>query len=199
MRYLFNILLLCLCINAKAQTSNKTEYYYYFHNTQKVNGKNIPDMEDEIIMIVYSQNTTKCYFYGTSDEFDEAREGYLPGFITLEATNAVVKDGNISLRFNSTDHNFYSQPIEPFLHTDQEIKSAGYRLWLQGLSDSQIVMEGRFNSDSTLSLRNITFYPNDTKVFRRVTKAFVTSTYKRSLITPDLERANNKDTGWFQD
>ena len=75
MKYIFNILLLCLCINAKAQTSNKTEYYYYFHNTQKVNGKNIPDMEDEIIMIVYSQNTTKCYFYGTSDEFDEAREG----------------------------------------------------------------------------------------------------------------------------
>ena len=196
MKYVYNILLLCLCINVKAQTSDKTEYYYYFHNTQKVNGKNIPDKEDEIIMIVYSQNTTKCYFYGTSDEFDEAREGYLPGFITLEATNAVVKNGNISLRFNSTDHDFYSQPIEPFLHTDKEIKSAGYRLWLQSPINAwtQIVMEGRFNSDSTLSLRNITFYPNDTKVFRRVTKAFVTSTYKRSLITTYLERENNENS-----
>lgn len=198
MKYLFNILLLCLCINAKAQQSDKTEYYYYYGNKQMVNGKNIPSMDDEIIMIVYSQNTTKCYYYGTSDEFMDAREGFLPGFITLEATNTVVKDGNISLRFNSTDHDFYSQPIEPFLHTEKEIKSAGYRLWRQASMNAwaQIVMEGRFNSGSTLSLKNITFYPNDTKVFRRVSKAFVTSTYKRSLITTDLERENNINSSY---
>lgn len=199
MKFLLNILLLCICINVNAQQDSNTLYYYYFDDTKTINGKNQPNMCDEVIMITFSQNATKCYYYGTSDEFIDSRDGFLPGFITLEATNVMMKNGKISLTLNSTNHDFYSQPIELFLHTDKDIKSAGYRLWLQAAINCwmKIDMEGTYDN-STLSLTNKTIAPTKRKVFHKVSKDFVTSTYKRSLITKEDERANNIDS-MFQD
>jgi hypothetical protein len=199
MKSLLNIILLCICINVNAQQDSNTQYYYYFDDTKTINGKNQPNMCDEVIVMTFSEDATKCYFYGTSDEFMDSREGFLPGFITLEATNVMMENGRISLTFNSTNHNFYSQPIELFLHTDKDIKSAGYRLWLQAAINCwmKIDMEGTYDN-STLLLTNKTIAPNKTKVFRKVSKDFVTSTYKRTLITKEDESANNKDSMFLE-
>lgn len=187
----FIILALLFSANRPIMASTPDTLYFHYYASGMDGVKKI-DMEDKIIVIVKDKHRYKCFFYGTSDDFEEAREGYLPGFISIEATNLSFSGGEISFHLNSTNHNFYSQPVEIGLHTDENIIAAGYRLWLQPSENCwcDVTLRGTYTQDSIV-IYNETFpYINDSIVFYKEPMERIKS-YNRNLISPDLERENN--------
>lgn len=192
MKAFFLVLALLFTAN-KSIIASTPDTLFFHHYASNINGVKNFDMEDKIIVIVKDGYKYKCFYYGTSDDFEEAREGYLPGFISVEATNLSVSEGKISFHLNSTNHNFYSQPVEVGLYTDENIIASGYKLWLQASSNCwrDVLFCGTYTQDSII-IHNKTFPYNDSMVFYKEPMARIKS-YNRNLISSDLERENNID------
>lgn len=171
---------------------NDTICYHYYADSERSNGVRIPCMYDEILVVINNGNGTECMYYGPSLEFDDSPEPFLPGFITLDATDFLMKNGKVSFKLNPTGRNYYSQPIELNLRTDEDIQNAGYRLWLQfpEFFWMDVMFEGVYDNN-TISIRNKTLYPEKMKVFHKEPLHDTMNTYKRNLIEAELERENN--------
>lgn len=193
MKALFFILALLYTINSPI-TASTPDTLFFHHYASDIDGVKNFDMEDKIIVIVKDDYESKCFYYGTSDDFDEAREGYFPGFITLEANDLSIKGKKISFRLNSTDYNFYSQPIEIGFHTEAEIEKAGYKRWFIPSFNcwKDVHMEGTISKDSII-IENKTLPFNGPAVFYRERMEKIKSEYRRDLIDPKYERKNNID------
>ena len=192
--FFFFILAMLFTTNRPIMASTPDTLYFH-HYASDIDGVKTFDMEDRIIVIVIDDNKYKCFYYGTSDDFEEVREGYLPGFISVEATNLSFSGGEISFHLNSTNRNFYSQPVEIGLHTDEDITAAGYKLWLQASENCwrDVILHGTYTQDSIV-IYNETFpYVSGSIVFYREPIERIKS-YNRDLINPDLERENNINT-----
>ena len=187
----FFILALLFTVNRPAMASTPDTLYFHYYASD-IDGVRNFDMEDRIIVIVKDDNKYKCFYYGTSDDFEEAREGYLPGFISLEATNLSFSGGEISFHLNSTNHNFYSQPVEIGLHTDEDIIAAGYKLWFQPSENCwrDVTLHGTYTQDSIVIYNETVPYATGSIVFHKEPIERIKS-YSRELISPDLERENN--------
>ena len=76
--------------------------YNYKHNT------------DDLIENHYIEFTGReVFYYGTSDDFDEAREGYLPGFFRAKITNLKRDKGSIEFNLNIKNSDIYTNAITP--------------------------------------------------------------------------------------
>lgn len=187
-----SFILLAIAIGVKANTlANDTVCYHYYAANSSVDGKRVSDMFDEILLLVRNGSTTKCLYYGPSVEFDNSPEPFLPGFITLEATDLTMNDGRICFRLNPTGRKYFSQPVELQLHTEREILDAGYHLWLQApvFFWLDVMCEGTYN-DEQISISNKTLRPEETKVFYKEPISLARSVYKRDLITTEDELQN---------
>lgn len=187
-----SFILLAIAIGVKANTlANDTICYHYYASDSSVDGQCVADMFDEILVLVRNGSTTKCLYYGPSIEFDDSPEPFLPGFITLEATDLSMSDGRICFRLNPTGRKYFSQPVELWLHTESEILDAGYRLWLQAPEFFwlDVMCEGTYN-DEQISISNKTLRPEETKVFYKEPIGLARSVYKRDLITTEDELQN---------
>lgn len=68
-------------------TIDSTVYYYYDYPWD-----NHSHLDDNIIKFIYKDGIIiSGYFWGTSDEFCESREGFLPGFFMLPIKNIKQK------------------------------------------------------------------------------------------------------------
>jgi hypothetical protein len=76
--------------------------YIYEHNTADLIENHYIEFENG-----------KGFYYGTSDDFDQAREGYYPGFFMAQI-NKLEMDGNKMLfSLSVNDSMFYKKPITP--------------------------------------------------------------------------------------
>ena len=71
------------------------------------------------------------YFWGTSDEFSEAREGYYPGFFVLPMKNIQNHGDGFSFVLDSRKTQFLSGPIKVTVHSTADALKQGGHLWLQ--------------------------------------------------------------------
>jgi len=83
-----------------------TYEYTYEHNTKDLK-------ENHYIVLTASDGKLSGTYFGTSDDFDDAREGYPPGFFRTKMLD-VAFDGKI-LRFRVVVNNedFFQQPVTP--------------------------------------------------------------------------------------
>lgn len=93
-----------------------TYQYTYPHNTADLN-------EDHFIMIYEHGGELHGTYFGTSDDFDPAREGYKPGYYYAEMQNLQLTDSTISFVVEVTDSTMYQHQITPF------VKAAEQRPW----------------------------------------------------------------------
>jgi hypothetical protein len=85
-----------------AQTTVTYEYVYPY---------NTPDLvENHYIVIETAELGVRGWYYGTSDEFDVAREGYLPGFFVAPMSDLRLDATQVTFTLRRPTR-FFSSPV----------------------------------------------------------------------------------------
>ena len=96
--------------------------YVYPDNTQDF-------IENHFIVLTKDGNKMSGLYYGTSDEFDEAREGYLPGFFVSSMDNLQINGDTIRFVLNTNNSDFLTKSVDLKNQSTKEAISAGYKNW----------------------------------------------------------------------
>lgn len=89
--------------------------------------------EDQFLVLEKSgEGYVTGYYYGTTDEFDEAREGYLPGFFVAKMDSLVIKNDSISFVIRVSNNDFFTKPIPKIIRTSQEARNLDMLKWNVG-------------------------------------------------------------------
>ena len=133
--------------------NDSTVYYLYIDETDP------NPMNDNIIELRYKGNAIEGYFWGNSDDYSEAREGYLPGFFILKMKDVKVKNDSIFFVLDSNNESYFSNPIDISIHSSKEAIKRGYHLWRQNFSFfyDRIGYKGTISHDGMML--NKTKYP----------------------------------------
>lgn len=115
--------------------------YVYEHNT-----------EDLIENHYLEFREGKSFYYGTSDDFDEAREGYYPGFFMTQIESLEMIGEDLSFNLIVSDSIFYKQPITPLYQTNSN------EPWDIGIRYNSRNYEGKINGD-TITINTKDFDP----------------------------------------
>lgn len=107
--------------------------YIYEHNTEDL-------IENHYIKF----ENGKGFYYGTSDDFDQAREGYYPGFFMAQI-NKLEMDGNkIFFSLSVNDSMFYKKPVTPLYQTN------GNEPWDIGVRYNARTYTGKIKGDTII-------------------------------------------------
>ena len=82
------------------------EYVYEYNNKDLV--------ENHYIKLEEINGKLKGTYYGTSDDFDEAREEYLPGFFKADMHDIFINDSTINFKVKVISSDVYKKAITPF-------------------------------------------------------------------------------------
>lgn len=125
-------------VNIKSSSTIEGLYeYVYDHNTATL-------IENHYIEIKKVGDEYGGYYWGTSDEFDEAREEYYPGFFVAKMDTFVVKDGVISFTLDVNADDMFDKAIPQNIKTSDEARSAGFRKWEPMINYKQRQYKGKF-------------------------------------------------------
>lgn len=102
---------------------------------------------DSVVYYAYAEPYSECenilelsykdgqvaggYFWGTSDEFSEAREGYYPGFFVLPMEHIQHHGNGFSFVLDSRKTHFLSGPVKVTIHSTADAIKQGGHLWMQ--------------------------------------------------------------------
>jgi hypothetical protein len=133
-------------IITKLQTISAVELlgvyeYVYKHNTEDLIENHYLEFKEGM-----------AFYYGTSDDFDEAREGYYPGFFITQINNLELNGENLTFNVIVSDSIFYKQPITPLYQTN------GNEPWGIGIRYNSRNYEGEINGD-TITINTKDFDP----------------------------------------
>ena len=108
--------------------------------------------EDNKIIIKKNNNKFEGLFYGTTDEFDRAREGYLPGYFVLNMEELRIDGDTVRFILQPKINDFFNEYIGIPVSSSQEAINKGLTHWskldnftfittkkYQGLLDSQTI------------------------------------------------------------
>jgi hypothetical protein len=97
---------------------------------------NTPDLiENHYIKIQSRKGKLTGWYYGTSDDFDEGREGYRPGFFVKEMEDLVITKSGISFILNVKLADFVTKPISVKYNNRDELPAKEYKKWDIGKMD----------------------------------------------------------------
>tara|TARA_B100000780_G_scaffold274816_1_gene240404 strand:- start:82 stop:588 length:507 start_codon:yes stop_codon:yes gene_type:complete len=127
-------------IKSKPEKSNEISVklngvyqYVYEHNTEDLVENHYLEFKDSEII-----------YYGTSDDFDQAREGYYPGFFSKKAESVEITRDSLKFQIKIRNADFYERPITPF------IKDENNPLWSIGVTEKERIYKGVFKNDKIL-------------------------------------------------
>ena len=190
-KFALSILNCFIGVSCFAGLPSDTTYYYYHDASFDKILESKTSFNDEVLMIVSEGNAKSCYFYGCSNEFsDDPAEGVTPGFIVLKATSWSMEKGKFTCVLNSTNHKYVNRPVNAGVV--EEIPN-GYNPWLQ-INDyfwSQIELVGTYNSKK-IELINKTLYPEEKKVFRKISSSEIKALYNKDLLSDAEAEANSE-------
>jgi hypothetical protein len=81
--------------------------YKYEYNTKDLT-------ENHYIKLEEINGKISGIYYGTSDDFDEDREGYLPGFFKANMLDILITDSTINFKVKVNSSDIYEKAITPF-------------------------------------------------------------------------------------
>lgn len=113
------------------------------------------------------------YFWGTSDEFEGAREGYLPGFFVLRLQDIRNNDTGFTFVLNMENNKFFSGPVDVSIHSSEEALKHGYHIWRQDDYSASFPRKINYKvkyNNSDLAIRNISlaYYHDEDYHFVRI-------------------------------
>ncbi|HWR72075.1 MAG TPA: hypothetical protein VN604_02790 [Nitrospirota bacterium] len=144
-RYIFLLLSLCFGVASAIAQQGKSPAiplsgvyeYVYEHNTKDL-------IENHYLEFRNANGKIEGYYYGTSDDFDEAREGYLPGFFSARMKNLLVQGASISFEVEVKNTDFFSRPVTPLNKTEKNTP------WGVGIRYATRAYHGEIKGDSIL-------------------------------------------------
>lgn len=95
--------------------------YDYPNDTQDMN-------ENQYIAFSKKGDTVKAWYFGTSDEFDPAREGYLPGYFVSQIQNLNTKGDSIFFSISVSNNQCYATR-PPIGFVDRAKLDEEYEVW----------------------------------------------------------------------
>jgi len=119
-----------------------TYEYFYPHNTSDL-------IENHYIVFEEVNGKVIGRYYGTSDDFDDGREGYLPGFYVAEIKNPILKNGKLSFDVKISENDLFLNNIGHEVKSSREIVTKKHPRWIQDyqpgikLSRSAIHLSGK--------------------------------------------------------
>ena len=101
-----SVLALCMFIGSAAQAAGASDYAgTYVYNYE------YGDDENHYIVLENVSGKIAGRYYGTSDDFDDAREGYAPGFYVADMRNLQIKGNAITFEIKLTEDDMFSKPV----------------------------------------------------------------------------------------
>ena len=97
--------------------------YIYEYNTKDLT-------ENHYIVLEPDNDFVVGRYYGTSDDFDDAREGYLPGFFVAPMKQLSIQGQKISFQIELQDDDLFLKPIELSIRSSQEVDRNKNRRWI---------------------------------------------------------------------
>jgi hypothetical protein len=128
--------------------------YEYPHNTAKL-------VEDHYIVIDTIDGSARGWYYGTTDDFDSAREGYTPGFFVAPMRNLSFAHGAIAFSLTLDPDQLFHEPLPPTIR-DGSIYAPTHRRWRTVRLSGSRTYRGAVSGD-TISLQ----LERGARVFRR--------------------------------
>ncbi len=96
--------------------------YVYPDNTQDL-------IENHFIVLTKNGDKMTGLYYGTSDEYDEAREGYLPGFFVSTMDNLQINGDTIRFVLNTKNSDFLTKSVDLKIQSTKDAINVGYKNW----------------------------------------------------------------------
>jgi hypothetical protein len=136
-RALRRVLVLAAAISVpsalRAQVTATYEYAYPY---------NTPDLiENHFIVLETSSDGTRGWYYGTSDEFDSAREGYLPGFFVAPMLDLRLGAAEISFTLRRPAR-FFTSPVPLAFRDPADVPTGRLEEWGVSLPTEAVAYSG---------------------------------------------------------
>lgn len=163
------ILSLLIVFSARGQNSSpklsdkQTDNNKYSGVYEYVYPDNTPDLiENHFIVLSTVNNKLTGYYYGTSDEFDEAREGYLPAFFVAKMDNLLIKGDTIRFTLKADNSDFLTSAVDLKYKSTKDAVDAGYKIWKNKISTKPTNYIGLFKNDKTIFFKGELEFMNKT-------------------------------------
>jgi hypothetical protein len=118
-------------------------------------------IEDHFIVLAEADGELRGRYYGTSDEFDEAREGYLPGFFVAPMEGLVITGDQVAFTLNRPSR-FFAAPVPLHFESVADIPSGLLDEW-----DVPLPAESRQYAGTLLGGEIVLAVPGGPRVFVR--------------------------------
>ncbi len=100
-------------------------------------------IEDHYMKIGQEGTGLSGAYYGTTDDFDRAREGYLPGFFRADMQDISFNNDTLSFRLEIREDELYQEPIPLTLNSGI---SYGGEKWEYGISFKEKEYKGIYKN-----------------------------------------------------
>lgn len=107
-------------------------------------------IENHYIKLKQKGDSVTGKYYGTSDEFDDAREGYLPGFFVADMVDIQFKGDSIRFTLRCSNEEMFTKPVDLKVGSADEARSQGYAKWDIGLGRNEQKYAGYIHGDTII-------------------------------------------------
>jgi hypothetical protein len=90
----------------------------------------------------------RVWYYGTSDDFDRGREGYLPGFFVAEMRDLTVSEGRIRFTIQVAEGDYFTEPVPLLYRGAEQVPKERFEQWGHGFRADPRQYEGLVGPDS---------------------------------------------------
>jgi len=161
---------ICLTLLACGQNSHSQQHNKkntipdkYLGIYEYVDPYNKQDSSDnQYIVLTKTNDEITGLYYGTTDEFDEEREGYLAGFFVSPMDKLQINGDTIRFILNTSNSDFLTKPIDLKIKTTKEAIGKGYKNWDNKIPTTPKTYLGLIQDSVTIFFKREKEYLNKT-------------------------------------